>query len=137
MRESRRITIQDGENPIEFEIKPMPAIQAERWLLRSAFAIGSGLTNLSTESTAQDIVQALSAVDFDKAAPLWDELLSCCRIKAGGAFIPVDAQTLDGKIDFPTTIFLLKVAAVKANFGFFGNGGFANFLTTMRGVLNS
>lgn len=137
MRESKRITLMDGERQIEFEIKPMGAIKAERWLLRAAFAMGSGLSSLTSNADATEIVKALSAVDFEKVAPLWDELLSCCQIRQGGATLPVDINTLDGKVDYPTTIFLLKVAVVQANFGFFGNGGFANFLTTMRGVLNS
>ena len=92
---------------------------------------------MTKDADATEIVKALSSVDYDKVAPLWDELLSCCEIVQGGATIPVDADTLDGKIDYPTTVFLLKAAAVQANFGFFGKGGFSNFLTTMRGVLTS
>lgn len=137
MRESKTITLKDGEREITFKIQPMTAITAERWLIRAAFALGSGLSSLTSNASADEIVKALSAVDYEKVAPLWDELLTCCQIIQGGATIPVDAQTLDGKIDYPTTIFLLKVAVVQANFGFFGNGGFSNFLSTMRGVLNS
>lgn len=137
MRESKTITLKDGERGITFEIKPMSAIKAERWLIRAAFALGGGLSSLTSNADSAEIVKALSAVDYEKVAPLWDELLTCCQIRQGGATIPVDPQTLDGKIDYPTTIFLLKVAVVQANFGFFGNGGFQNFLSTMRGVLNS
>lgn len=137
MREVKRITINDGETPLEFEITPMSALQAERWMLRAAFALGSGMSAITKKATAQEIVQSLSCVDFEKVAPLWEELLTCCQIKQGGAYLPLDPRTVEGKIDYPTTIFLLKVAAVEATFGFFGNGGFANFLTSMRGVLNS
>ena len=130
MRESKTITLKDGERDITFEIKPMSAIKAERWLIRAAFALGGGLSSLTSNADSAEIVKTLSAVDYEKVAP-------CCQIRQGGATIPVDPQTLDGKIDYPTTIFLLKVAVVQANFGFFGNGGFSNFLSTMRGVLNS
>ena len=135
MREIKRITLQDGDNSLEFEIKPMPAMKAERWMLQAAFSLGTGLSALAKDASAQDIVSALSTVDFEKVAPLWDELLSCCRIRSGGATTSLNPETIEGKIEFPTTIFLLKVAAVQVNFGFFGNGGFAKFLSTMRGVL--
>ena len=137
MREAKTITLQDGERKFTFTIKPMSALKAERWLIRAAFALGGGLSSLTKDADATEIVKALSSVDYDKVAPLWDELLSCCEIVQGGATIPVDADTLDGKIDYPTTVFLLKAAAVQANFGFFGKGGFSNFLSTMRGVLTS
>lgn len=135
MREVKRITLQDGDNTLEFEIKPMAALNAERWMLRAVFVLNSGLGALAQGSSAQEIVSALSTVDFEKAAPLWDELLSCCQIRSGGVAIPLTPETVNGKIEFPTTIFLLKVAAVQVNFGFFGKGGFAKFLSTMRGVL--
>ena len=109
MREVKRITINDGENPLEFEITPMSALQAERWMLRAAFALGSGLSAITKQATAQEIVQSLSCVDFEKVAPLWEELLTCCQIKQGGAYLPLDPRTVEGKIDYPTTIFLLII----------------------------
>lgn len=136
MREPTHLTIRDGEKSLNFVITPMGAVQAESWLIRAAFALGSGFGGLTTDATVTDVCRALASADIERVAPLWDELLSCCQIKAGGATLPLDPATLDGKIQFPTTVFLLKVAALQANFGFFADGGLVNFLSEMRGVWN-
>ena len=51
--------------------------------------------------------------------------------------MPVTAATIDGQIDFPTTLATLRAAVLKVNFGFFGNGGLNAFLGNLNGVLTS
>lgn len=137
MRETKTVTIPDGDRELTFDIKPMGGVQAEKWLIRAALACGGSLTSLSSESNATDVVKALLSSKYEEVAPLWDELLKCCQLRLdNGATLPLSESSLDGKIDYPTTIIALKTAALQANFGFFGNGGFARFLTVMRSVLS-
>lgn len=139
MRAIERITLKDGERPIRFAITPMGAVQAERWLMQACFAIGiTALDKVDISKPDESMMTALSAVDFEKVAPLWDQLLTGIEVEAeNGAKIALTPETLAGKIEFPTTLFALKLAALKANFGFFANGGWQNFLSTMRGMLTS
>lgn len=138
MREVKRITVKDGERDIKVRITPMDAVKAERWLMKAIFAVGAGLFGAVESGKPEDIASALNSVDYDKVAPLWDSLIQCVQIEnEGGAAIDVTADTLAGKVDYPTTVFIIKMAALQANFGFFGGGGWRSFLTSMRGVLTS
>lgn len=134
-RSEKTIHVQDGENSLKVIIKPMSAVKAERWMLKAAMAVGGSALTLGRDSVAEDIAKALSQVEYEKVAPLWDELLLCCQLDHDGVITDLTPETIEGKIDYPTTLFIIKVAAIQANFGFFGNGGFAKFLTAMRGVL--
>ena len=135
-REVQKIMVKDGDNELHLQITPMDAVKAEQWLIRAGLALGGSVTQIQQGDGVQALAKALSTVEYEKVAPLWNELLSCCSLESGGAIISLTPETISGKIEFPTTLFLIKAAALKANFGFFGKGGLQNFLTTMRGVLS-
>lgn len=137
MREKTTITVVDGERPVEIEITPMDAVRGERWLLRAGAAIGGaiGVFQEGVATTPKQIMDALGAIDIEKALPLWDELISCCRIKGQESVLNMD--TLAGKFDYPITIMKIKFESLKANFGFFTKEGGLSSLTGTRGSRSS
>lgn len=137
MREATKITVNDGGEKLTFAVKPMSALKAEKWLYKAICVLGLPALSEVQELTAEGVIRALTAkpLDFDKAEPLLDDLLACCsRLTDGGVEIAVTPETVDGQIQYPTTLFLLRVAALKASFGFFANGGWQNFLAQLSGV---
>lgn len=133
MREPKKVKIQDGDREITLVITPMGAVKAERWLTKALLSVGGILYPLMEGGRNEDVLKAMAELDYDKVGPLWDELLTCCAIDG----FTLDMETLDGKIDYPTTVFAIKVAALKANFGFFGGDGWRKFLSSMRGAPTS
>ena len=112
------IKLKDGSNTLTFSIHKMSATQAESWMLRAAAALGKNL-DLETGGNEREIVRALCAIPFDDSKALLDELLACCYKVDGKAETQVDLADCDGYITSPLTLLQLRVAAAKANFGFF------------------
>ncbi len=137
MREKTIVEVKDGDRLVEIEITPMDAVRGERWLLRVGAAVGGALSVFKEgeKTTIRQFMDALGAVDIEKALPLWDELLSCCRIK--GQAQSLNSETLAGKFDYPTTIMEIKIEAAKASFGFFLKDGASNFLAETPGSPSS
>lgn len=138
-RENISLELTDGETKLKFSIKPMSALKAEKWLYKAVAVLGLPVISEIKTLTAEGVIKALAAkpLDFDKAEPLLDELLACCKRQAGGGVeVELTPETIEGQIEFPTTLFLLRVAAFKASFGFFGGGGWQNFLAALSGVTN-
>lgn len=136
MRETQKYTIDDGGNQLTIVIKPMGAVAAERWITKAIFVLGAGAAHTLAKGDIEAIAGALATVDYDKAAELWDSLLKGVQIELdGGALIELNPSTLDAKINLPTTLILIKIFALKANFGFFTGEGGKNFLAQMRGAL--
>lgn len=136
MRDPVTITIKDGESDLTVRITPMSAVKSEAWLLRVAFALGTGINEVSTDMKPEQMLGCLLRADYDKVKPLLDDLLTCCeRVTEGGATIAMSPATIDGMIQYPTTLFTIRVCVLKATFGFFTNGGWSNFLKALRGAL--
>lgn len=137
MRKSEKIVLNDRGTELTFVIREMPATQAERWLLRAALLLaGAGILEHVTGDNAGEAIgkaghmlaekgiTALGSVDFEKAEPLLNELLSCCsHIDKSGAMQQLTPTLVDGVIQDVRTLFQLQVAAIKVNFGFFLAGG--------------
>lgn len=142
MREAVCVQIPDGDKILTFRITPMGALKAEAWMYRAAIAIGGSVDgsvlNREKLGNAEAVLGMLRQLDYDKAAPLLADLLSGVeRINENGGSVPVTAATIEGQIDFPTTLTMLRAAVLKANYGFFGNGGFNTFLGNLNGVMSS
>lgn len=143
MREPQKIEILDGEKTLHFEVTPMSAQRAEFWLYRAIFLIAGGagagidLDKIEAKDfTDGNFLRQLLSVDFEKAEPLLNDLLSCVKFQTeGGALVQVTPSTVDGMVAFPTTLFAIRAAVLKASYGFFGNGGLKKFLTQLRGTL--
>lgn len=137
MREATTITIKDGSRDLKFRVTPMSAVHAEKWLYRALCVLGIPALSGLRAFNAEGFMKSLSTadVDFDKIEPLLDKLLDCCEVvHDGGAAVQVTPETIGGVVEYPTSIFALRLAALKATFGFFGNGGWQNFLDQVSGV---
>lgn len=141
MREKRTVTIREGSRELVFTIRPMSAWKLEKWMYRAAIQIakanGMELAGESIED-AQNAMKGLQAgdeggikwlantiggLDFEKAEPLIDELLSCAKFVPDttnpGVEMDLTTQTIEGNIDSPVTLMKLRMECLKANFGFF------------------
>ncbi len=140
MREAKTIKLKDGSRDVAFIVKPMSAIKAEMWLYRAALAVGLPAIPSAEEFSARGILMALAtkSVDFDKVEGLLNDLLACCEYQAdGGVTVPVTPETVSAQVDYPTTLFELRLAVLVQTFGFFGNGGWQNFLGQLNGVVTA
>lgn len=138
MREPIKMKVMDGDDSISLIIKPMGALKAERWLTKAMFVAGPAFFSAVQQGKIEAIATAIQTVDYDKATALWDAILEGVQIESeGGVIVDLTMDTVNGKIQYPTTLMLIKLAVLKANFGFFGNGGVQNFLGQIRGVLTS
>lgn len=131
-RREMTITLEDRGNPLTFRLREMPASRLESWMTRVLLLLtGSGVdvpagADLSSagEYLMTQGLKALGGVDYDKAKPLLDDLLTCChRVLPQGGELAVTPESVDGYIEDVRTLFRLRVEALKLNLGFFGVGG--------------
>ena len=71
---------------------------------------------------AEHGLAAIGNVDYQKAKPLLDEMLGCCYRVIDRMEEKVTPETADAYIKDMTTLFKLRVEALKTNFSFFGSG---------------
>ena len=126
MRKEIEIKIDEGRDAGKvFKIEEMPAVQMDRWVTRALCMLGrsgSGLSALGG-STLEDLLQAFSKLDFKDSEPLLDELLACCSFKKDGSLVKMGGSMTDSVIEDWTTIFKLRIEALKLNLGFLEQGG--------------
>lgn len=123
MRNTVKVTIQDRGKDLDFEIKEMSASQQESWLIRAGLLLtGKGIQGINDLGNIENMLSLLGGVDYQKAKPLLDELLSCCSLvttMAGNkksSVTQLQPSTVDGVIEDVQTLFKLKIEAFKVNF---------------------
>ncbi len=114
---TRRITLQDGGRDLVFEIRKLPATQAEDFIYRVASLAGRNL-NFGGDLSGVDLLRALFASKHEDAKELLDVLLGCCSYVKDKALIAVSYENADGFITSPLTLMRLRAEAVKENFDF-------------------
>jgi hypothetical protein len=126
MRKETIVTLQDRDQELTFKIREMSASRLESWIIRALLLVaGSGAqvpdgTDIKAAGAylAEKGLAALGHIDYEKARPLLDELLACCsrlveRVEERCTPESVDAYILD-----VTTLFRLRMEAIKLNLGF-------------------
>jgi hypothetical protein len=138
MRKEKTIVIDDRGRSLTFKIREMSALRLESWIARAGILLAA--TGILDETKADvrnvgDIaagvaravgesgISALGRLDYDKARPLLDELLSCCSRVDAGVEQPLTPDVLEGFIEDVRTLFTLRKEALALNFGFFAQGG--------------
>ena len=105
----------------------MPATKLEAWIAQALLLVGhsdidptafSG--NMDSMATAG--MKALSSVSYEKAKPLYDEMLECCSIHIEGITHNLSMANADLHIEDVKTLFKLRMEAAKLNFDFFDFG---------------
>ncbi len=127
MRKESEIILIDRGKELSFLIKEMPASKLEKWLIQVVLLLSKSENQLN-EYTDYNIISnlitkkglsLLSSIDFNKAEPLFDELLSCVHRKVDNAMISVTAQNIDTFIEDVETLFRLRLEVLKLNLSFF------------------
>ena len=126
MRKEIEIKIEAGRDAGKvFKIEEMPAVQMDRWVTRALCMLGRSGSGLSAigGSTMEELLQAFSKLDFKDSEPLLNELLACCSFKKDGTLVKMEGSMIDSVIEDWTTIFKLRIEALKLNLGFLEEGG--------------
>ena len=127
MRKTEIIKLIDDGQERTFRITQMPATKAERWVNRAAFLlVGAGKELRSDKlDDIEGIIKAIATIDYDKAEPLYNELIECCTFlpdgNVNGGGIACTQDTIDAQIVDPMNLYRLRMASAKLNFGFFMN----------------
>ena len=123
MRKEKTIVIDDRGRSLTFKIREMSALRLESWIaragillaatgildetrvdVRNAGEIAAGVARAVGESG----ISALGRLDYDKARPLLDELLSCCARVDAGVEQPLTPEVLEGFIEDVRTLVTLR-----------------------------
>ncbi len=126
MRKEIEIKIEAGRDAGKvFKVEEMPAVQMDRWVTRALCMLGRSGSGLSAigGSTMEELLQAFSKLDFKDSEPLLNELLACCSFKKDGTLVKMSGSMIDSVIEDWTTIFKLRIEALKLNLGFLEEGG--------------
>lgn len=144
-RKTIEIDIEDRGKKLTFVIKEMSATQLESWIIRALLmATGAGAANVPEGADlqkagaylAQRGIGLLGSLEYDKAAPLLDEMLACCYRKIENHQERCTPDNVTGYIEDVSTLFKLRMEAMKLNLGFFWAedgplSGFRNTPATM------
>lgn len=126
MRKEIEIKIEAGRDAGKvFKVEEMPAVQMDRWITRALCMLGRSGSGLSMIGgmTMEDLLSAFSKLDFKDSEPLLDELLACCSFKKDGTLVKMTGSMVDSVVEDWTTIFKLRIEALKLNLGFLEEGG--------------
>ena len=126
MRKEKEIKIETGRDAGKvFKITEMPAFQMDRWATRALLVLGKskkgGILTLGSMNI-EDLLSALSEVDYEKAEPLLQELLECCSFVKNGQSIVLKKDMVDGIIEDWTTLFKLRMEALTLCIDFLEQG---------------
>lgn len=126
-RKEITLSIVDGDVEKSFRIRQMPATKLEAWIAQALLLVGHADIDPSafagsTDSMASAGMKALSGVSYEKAKPLYDEMLGCCAIVVDGTFHELSVSNADLHIEDVKTLFKLRMEAAKLNFDFFDFG---------------
>ena len=130
MRNEKIIELEDRGNKLTFKIREMSATQLEDWTMRAVLVLAGAGSDIPAGGGVEGIgkylaehgLAAIGNVDYAKAKPLLDEMLGCCYRVIDRMEEKVTPETADAYIKDMTTLFKLRVEALKTNFSFFGNG---------------
>ena len=137
MRKEKTIVIDDRGRSLTFKIREMSALRLESWIARAGILLATGILDETrvdvrnageiaagvARAVGESGISALGRLDYDKARPLLDELLSCCSRVDAGVEQPLTPDVLEGFIEDVRTLFTLRKEALALNFGFFAQGG--------------
>ena len=130
MRNEKTIELEDRGNKLTFKIREMSATQLEDWTMRAVLVLAGAGSDIPAGGGVEGIgkylaehgLAAIGNVDYAKAKPLLDEMLGCCYRVMDRMEERVTPETADAYIGDMTTLFKLRMEALKVNFSFFGNG---------------
>ena len=129
MRKETTITLEDRGKQLTFKVREMSATALEGWIMRAILCLSSAGEDIPAEGGIEGIgayikthgLGALAKLDYEKAKPLLDELLGCCSRVMDKAEEKVTPENADAYIEDVTTLFKLRMEALKMNLSFFSS----------------
>ena len=136
MLQEKIFTIEEGRDMGKtFLVKEMPVSRLEKWSCRALCAlfgaelppeIANASKTSSTAAIGMAVVKGLSAIDWEKAEPLYDELLAQIyrvpKPENPSVTVQLNAANLDAHIEDARTIFKLRWEAASISLGFLLGG---------------
>ena len=125
-RKETEIKIEDGRDAGKvFKITEMPAVQMDKWATRALLLMGKSGTGIGmlAAMNLEDILEALSKASYEETEKLLDELLACASFMKDGVSVPMKGEMVNSVVEEWTTIFRLRIEALKLNLGFLELGG--------------
>ena len=118
MRKTEIIKLIDDGQERTFRITQMPATKAERWVNRAAFLLVGAGKELKTDNIdIEKVIKAIATIDYEKAEPLYNELIECCTFlpdgNVNGGGIACTQDTIDAQIIDPMNLYRLRMASAK------------------------
>ncbi len=144
MRKEIELSLTDRGKELCFILREMPATQLEKWLMRAVLLLSQSNRNAQSDTDdnaltygvhklfSQKGINALLDVDFEKAEPLIDELLTCVHRKIDSALMAVTPQNVDTFIEDVQTLFCLRMEVIKLNLDFFTEENLSTFPSNMQ-----
>ena len=125
-RKSIEIQLEDRGKELDFVISEMPATQLESWIIRATLLVAGGFGgapgDIDLQKAAAHLSERglglLSALSYEKAEPLLEEMLNCCQRKIDKHLEKCTSASVDGYIEDVTTLVKLRTEALKLNLGF-------------------
>lgn len=119
-----------------FCLREMPASRAEEWAIKALLALSAG-GDIKGLDPAQGVaglakagLGALSGLTWDKAEPLYRELMTCISIVSQenhGVMVQLTPATMDAQVEEVSTLLKLRMEVLKLHMGFLSGGGLLNF----------
>jgi len=120
-----------------FRIVEMPASRAEEWAVKALLALAGG-GNVEGLDPSQGVaglakagIKALSGLTWEKAEPLFRELMTCVSIVSKEnptATARLTPETMDAQVEEVSTLLRLRMEALKLHVGFLQDGGLLSSL---------
>ena len=120
-RKEIEIKIEDGRDAGKvFKITELPAVQMDKWATRALLLLGKAGMNISVLNSmkVEDILAALSKADYNETEQLLQVMLESCSLQKDGVSVAMKGAMVDSVIEEWTTVFRLRIEAIKLNLGF-------------------
>lgn len=135
-RKEITIGINDGGIEKSFRIRQMAATKLEAWIAQALLLAGKtelGESPLLGKPEGQVALgmKALANISYEKAKPLYDQMLECCSVVIDGTFHELSIGNADVHIEDVKTLFKLRMEAAKLNLDFFDFEALSRSMTKM------
>lgn len=124
MLKSIDIVIEAGRDKGKmFKITEMPAVKMDKWATKALLLLGkSGSAFNLAQINLEELLSKLSSANYEGVEPLLEELLSCVSFEKDGVSMVMTSSIADSIVEDWTTLFRLRIEALKLNLGFLEEG---------------
>lgn len=127
-----KITQAGRDHGKAFLLTEMPASQSERWAIRAFMALARSGLEIPEQDELEAMgmagiaalgMKALTAISFDEAEPLLEEMFGCIQAVPEPKDPSAHRPLIEDDIEEPMTRLLLRKEVFELHTGFFGRAG--------------